>query len=155
MFFDWNKWCGIVTKSNCARGKARIQSSGMQCLTIVNLGHWLLSSVLISKSWIINKMSMQAQYGCFSHQNNKKWANKIFIIHGIHVEALYSQQYHQNFNLDKPSWAPPPPHPICQILPMHTPWVVLLTVGVPSSYTTATMMKLKLGYILNILSWCL
>ena len=25
-------------------------------------------------------------------------------------------------NLDKTTWAPPPPHPICQDLPVHTPW---------------------------------
>jgi len=102
----------------------------------INLSCWLLSSALISNPLNVDKMCIQAQYHWFSHQNNKKQANKNIYNTSYLCGSFIQLVNHENFNLDKPSWAPPPPHPICQNLPMRTPWWDSLGFNYPTFYTT-------------------
>ena len=89
-------------------GRAIIQGSGIQYSIIINLSCWLLSSALISNLLNVDKMCIQAQYHWFSHQNNKKQANKNIYNTSYLCGSLMQLVNHEIFNLDKPSWAPPP-----------------------------------------------
>ena len=88
-------------------GRAIIQGSGIQYSITINLSCWLLSSALISNSLNVDKM---CQYHWFSHQNNKKQANKNIYNTSYLCGSLIQLVNHENFNLDKPSWAPPLPY---------------------------------------------
>jgi len=90
-------------------GRAIIQGSGIQYSITINLSCWLLSSALISNSLNVDKMCIQAQYHWFSHQNNKKQANKNIYNTSYLCGSFIQLVNHENFNLDKPSWAPPSP----------------------------------------------
>ena len=103
-------------------GKAIIQGSGIQYSITINLSCWLLSSALISNSLNIDKMCIQTQYHWFSHQNNKKQANKNIYNTSYLCGSLLQLVNHEKFNLDKPSWAPPSPPlyaGICQCVPLE------------------------------------
>ena len=92
-------------------GRAIIQGSGIQYSIIINLSCWLLSSALISNSLNVDKMCIQTQYHWFSHQNNKKQANKNIYNTSYLCGSLMHLVNHKKFKLDKPSWAPPPSLP--------------------------------------------